>query len=980
MNRQFATGNSTFDGGLFVHGKSSTGKEFSFALDDQTTAGITLDFGTWDIRVIGWDNAAETFEGDVLCASKQITFSQDNQLETLKVTNEACNQNTFSGTAYRTTTLPYSFNELEVSTCGALYDPASPVVLRTPASLASLYCDEYPKALQRKAKGLIISLDTLRPDGSRTVGLSSNCIPAENTPTAEILTLKRIPTKIPVTIQLYATEDCSEGDLTGTFRFPDGIETTVSRGGLSFDHILHPTTYMLALPVTSSLRATNFLGTETPLLRCDNNSKGCGGLGATSGYDYIMDPTTSSYVRLHKKVDCDTMIISAPDTAVVEDCWSRDAETFLLITPDLALNEGDTSSFDVDGENYTYIIGNGYLGSLREMAAIIGLDDASDARDSFGEASPDIDEDLGLSEVELFLSSSGISGLFWDQRCSTTPLASPVSRTLIRNEDGEQKTYQVTYRNSPSGLTMPAYLAVAADPQHPTPEAVLNRRFVIREIMPPTQPQTRVIIDIACDNTELVNLTGTSNIRIGRFERQQDNTEDGVQGLEQNLIMWNTSDQENARYEQFRRNYETVAGSGLVLRDNTRYIRTQKLPDGGSNHSLLKALSLQYLYERNIGDPNDAGDDTDFETFNNEEYAVAPHLVTKTLGGALTPNNGGYRGTFTQPVFLEEMSELRFQKFISGRNLVSAADGRYVHVYYVSGGSIQMKYFNGSSYEVFDDTPIWPEEFWVGLSPNGNRAIVVVRANNVIHTYFFESGAWTKSPNDLTTGNGIDQVRGEIDDSGNYLIGLYENGIFSYAGGTTGTPATTIDAFNQYTDVNDFIYNYSIIQTTEGFFFALNRGWTDGTNFERTIATCKMVVANSDCENLQEHYESTDGLLEIVKLSVEPAANGTDFIVHAVVQVDATNRDAIRVEVDGASGIGVPSTTALNLNFFSDSVFHFGNVGQDMTTGATGTSDITINVPYISGGSGAFPLTFGALDPQTFAGRFTPPASFEGTN
>ncbi len=941
---------------------------------------MTLDFGTWDIRVVGWDNATESFEGDVLCASKQITFSQDNQLEELKVTNEACNQDNFAGTAYRTTTLPYSFNELEVTTCGALYDPVSPVLLRSPASLASLYCDEYPKAIQKKAKGLTISLDSLRPDGSRTEGLSSSCIPAAGGPVAEIPTLKRMPTKIPVTIRLYTSDDCASGELAGTFYFPDGIETSVSRGGLSFDHILHPTTYSLALPVTSSLRATNFLGTETPLLRCESNSKGCAGLGSTSGNDYLLEPDVSSFIRINRKLDCDTMTFTVLDGAVLNECWSKDAETYLRITPETGLIDGDTSSFDIDGEPFTYVIGNGYLGSLREMAAIVGLDDASEAQDSFGEASPELAEDLGLSEVELFLSSSGISGIFWDQRCSTSPLATPVTRTITRNDDGEQKTYQVTFQNPPSNLTMPAYLAVASDPRHPTPEAVLNRRFVIREVIPPALTRTRFIIDIACDNTEVVALTGTSNIRIGRFERQREQNENGVQALEQNLIMWNTTDQEHARYEQFRRRFETVEGSGVVLRDNTRYIRTQKMPDGPSNHSMLKALSLEYKFERDLVDPNDPADDLDLEAFDHVEYAVAPPFVTKTSGGSLKPINPGYRGTFNQPVNRAELSELRFQKFLPGRNLVTADSGRYVHSYYISGGTLRMEYYDGSALQYYDEM-IWPEEVHVGMSPNGNKAIVVARAMNVIHTYFYDGSIWSESTHDLDPGFTIERVRAEIDNAGNYLMGLYEDGRFRYAGGTIASPATITEGLNHYTDVNDFIQDYSIIQSTEGFYFALSRDWTDGAGlFEHTIASCKMIVASSDCQDLTVHFNSPTELLSISKLSAELAANGTDFFIYGIAEVDPPQRDAITIAVDGVTGVGIVTTTALNSNFVSDTVFHSGNLNQDMSTGATGTPDVTVNLPYTSGGAGALPLTFGALDPQTFAGRFTPPASFQATN
>ncbi len=980
VNRQFATGNETFDGGLFVHGKSSTGKEFSFALADQTTAGITLDYGTWDIRVVGWDNSTEVFEGDVLCASKQITFSEDNQLEEIKVSNEACDQNIFAGAAYRLTTPSATFRELEVVTCGALYDPTTPVSLRSPGSLISLFCNDYPKALRKMARALTVSLDTVRPDGFRESGLTSNCIPAEETPTKEILTLKRIPTKIPVTIRLYDTVDCDEEDLIDSFRFPEGIEGGTSREALRFDHLLHPALAKLALPITSSQRASNFLGTEGPLLRCDNNTKGCVGLGSTFGADYILEPATPSFIRIPERLDCDTLLFTAMDATILNACQSKGAETFLLITPDTSLTEGAGSAFDIDGQPYTYVIGNGFLKSLRELAAIMSLDDAAEAQDSFGENPPEQTEDIGLSEVELFLSSAGISGLFWDQRCTTTPLPRAITRGLTRMEDGEERAYQVTLRNPPAGLTMPAYLAVAANPANPIPAAVFNRRFVVREVMPPALLRTRVVIDVACDNVEVVDLTGTSNIRMGRFERQKDFSEEGFELFEQNLVFWNTTDQQNARYEQFVRRLESDSESGTILRDHTRYIRSQKLPDAGTNHSLVKALSLSYLFERDLVDPEDPADDLYFEDFAHDEYALAPPYVTKTKTG-FAPQNLGYRGTFTQPVFNEELSELRFQNFNPGRSLVRMADGRFVHSYSRASGFLHMEYFNGTTKVEFDD-PMAPEEVWVGLSPDGTRAIVIATELNVIRTYVYDSGSgWVKTPTDLSSGNIIDRIRGEIDNTGSYLMGFYDDGLFSYAAGTSGTPATVIEILNQFTDPNDLIEKFSIVTSTEGFFFILYRTYFDGGSlYERTIASCKLLITTSDCTNLTEHYESTDDLLMVTKLSAERAANGTDFVIHAVAEVDPTLKDAIRVEVDGTTGVGVPTVTGLNLNFVSDSVFHFPSENQDMSTGASGTPDVTIDVPYISGGAAGLPLTFRALDPNTFSGRFTPPASFRGTN
>ena len=81
ISQGFATGNSQFDGGLYIHGKKvGSTEEFSFALVSEQRASLKLSFGQWDIRAVGWDDSAQVFEGKTLCAYEKVNFQSNNRL------------------------------------------------------------------------------------------------------------------------------------------------------------------------------------------------------------------------------------------------------------------------------------------------------------------------------------------------------------------------------------------------------------------------------------------------------------------------------------------------------------------------------------------------------------------------------------------------------------------------------------------------------------------------------------------------------------------------------------------------------------------------------------------------------------------------------------------------------------------------------------------------------------------------------------
>ncbi len=984
----FASTNSSFDGGLFIHGKNSaSGEEFSFALAAQTSTSIDLNYGVWDIRIVGWDNTANLFEGDVLCASEKIDFKKEEQRVAIQVTNAKCNNAVFAGTDFITNNSgQITFAALDVQTCGALYDTTNVTQLAPAGTPRS--CNSYPKEFQKQAKGISYTLHNKLPNGQLTAGLTSGCI-AQSAGT--FVTSKRLPTKIPITINFFDGQDCLGTSSLGKLHFPQGIENNLSRVEQGHDAILHPTAKVLQLALPISKRGTTPFLTERPFLSCNSNlPQKCMQLPLLpTGFDFVFKSGQTYTIRFPAALNCNSLSFTSDDLdsngdgEILYDGYCENVGNETLLGIQVAQHAASVSiSLNIDGQTYTGLIDQNPYAVYEHIVPYLGFNKMpGDISGSIYQSNKDEDDDKAegiLGNISELLSPIYAGGLFWDTTCTSAPLPTPVTRSVAKWEDGEEKIFTVTLTNPPN-INTPRYIN-SSNPKSTTDVKTFHRRLILREFMGSAVGyKTTNIMDLACDGLDALDITsGNANLRIGRLEEFHDEFDfnDSERRIERKLIYWNTNSLSESRFEVYQHDYLENTLYNKVIREKTSFARVEKLPNATSFESALRLTELSYHYHLNGAQTiADSSDDSHFEEVKHKQFDILNDQFTLLDMGEIALGTG-YGHVFNGSMFLHEKNRIRYGVQNVDNRVISLPDGKFLHAYVPDlSTNLVIDRFDGTSYmshTVADSNII---QVTPDLSPDGTKAIVAATTNSGITLNLFNGTNWIK--NTISFPQGVSTINAAILNNGEYMIALTNlNGKIYYAlGNMTNFPGSLTQT--TFHAESNSISNIFLTKDNNKFWFFHDNERYVSPDYINELTLCTLSYSGQTCNlsTLASWTGYNPPGWSFTNLSAKTSPDNSTITYSYVNNLTNANKSFT------SSTTGTPTWTVVDsyvANIFivdSISIQDF-----DMTNYNVSGANTRVHVPYVQPIIPSFQMNFISLKPSNMISNvFTNKTTFENT-
>lgn len=1017
ITRGFATGNASFDGGLYIHGKNTTnGEQFSFALLAKQKAAVTLSFGTWEIRAIGWDNDPELdpLEGDVLCAHETVNFSSNNQALSLHATNAKCNSPAFAtitadpNTSYMSQVGNlFEFKPLTVFPCGALYDPANPTQLLPSSLFTPGFCSNYPAGFQKKAGGVIVSLQTKLPGQLLTDGIVSGCMPAHvNVSGKPIPTFKLLPTKIPVTITLFDDPTCLDESIIGKFHFAEGVEAIVARTARNFDAVTAPTEFSTALALQSepTRRGTTPLTTELPFFRCNfaapaDVGEACMKLPTVlGGASYVVSPGQNT---LKIPGDCSPADITNPATEITGKITqttcveSGDGLTsYLSFSLDMTAPEGMTS-FDFGSTLNIYVRKN-FRHVMTNLKKIIGWGNQSTVEDSLPNIYDDMETGNGdprggiLGNLQDPFGPGFMGGFFWDVPCTATPLPAPVKKTIILSKHGMEEPIAVIVTNPPAH-TVPGYIADSNNPNGPMASNVFHRRYILRKLINSVVGyKTNMVMDIACDGTSAWSTSVGANSRIGRREEFYSQNDADYISEERTLLYWNTTYPQNSRFELYRysHGYDPITLSTIA---DSSFKRAEKF--AGTNSNDLKVTDLHYSY---MGDDVMSSEglhysEDDITGLNKVTHKVMPDIMVTKAG---TPESVG--SIFNNGLFEDEKERMRYGTTFNLNNEHTGAfkagpNGKYIHAYpNAIGDKLVIVLHNGISLSG-QEVAYSADKIAVDMSFDGTKAIVVASASADLIFYVWNGTAWN---NGSASTSAVEILEALILNNGEFLIAVRKSDKKLYLGmGDTSNPPTTfpsaLNLTSFYSTTPDEVQEFAMVKTSilaggsETFHLVMNTFNTSTT--DRVLSTCPYKPSAPTCTERQIKYAPADTGWAM-HLSAHNSNDGKEIIIS---YADATppspppgmvptQYNSVRSS-DRSVTWSTPVTYDATVDYeimHSPSSFDVFDM-TDVTLTPPSITPLPVMAPYIPPVAPGFKMNYNGLNPTNMQNVFTPTATFE---
>jgi hypothetical protein len=764
------------------------------ALSTESRSSVNLNFGLWEIRVVGWDNSpsVSAFEGDVLCGFEKVDFSKEDQTVQIKVANSKCTDSAFAGPSYVSTATQVTFTPVPIYTCGALF-ASDGKTLRTPDSLTEAFCQDYPDYMEKSAKALTFTLHNKLPSGSPVPGLTSECLLTSETAEGKpVLHMKRIPTKIPLQITLFEDETCTRP--SGEYFFSKGLEKHDRTQG--FDAILSPRP-MLALATPISKRGTTPFNTETPVFGCGSNvTDYCLKLPQLpDGIEFVIQSGGSSSIEFERDLDCNTFssaTISGQAILTKNHCYNQNGRTFLKLDHNGSL---DDTSFTLENVQYD-VKPVHHLWHYKNLRQILGVNKQSgDITASMGENNGEGQDEFhgSMGEIAQRFSPALIGGLFWDQTCSNSPLSQPVKRTVTIHEDGKKKTFMVILTNPPSQMT-PRYI-LNQNPRNLTDGSGFHRRIILREFKDIYGYVTQNVMDIACDGVDALDLSAsTANLRRGRAEDRWEEFDGNVKKTEKTLTLWNTTYIHNSRFETYRTEKKEDIVNNLLHRESSSYTRAEKFPSSANSERDMKIVNLSYNFERSdSGTPDLPNDDKTFERLHHTQYDIQGTQITVHQSPELKLENFEPGKIFSDEILAGEKDKIRYERNNQAQVLKVHPNGSFFHVYR-DGNQLQFEHFDGNAYFIhsYQGSAEWIDG---DISPDGTRAVIVSSSISELKVHTFNGQQWNTSPvlpTSTTTIGYAQKITATILNDGNFVVaGIFNQQLF-IGNGSINNPSPSL--------------------------------------------------------------------------------------------------------------------------------------------------------------------------------------------
>ncbi len=994
VTRSFSSTNSSFDGGLYLHGKNlSTQEEFSIALSNQSSTSIVLNFGKWDIRVVGWDNTSQVMEGNVLCAHEVIDFKSEEQRASLQVTNAKCNDPALG-----------SSTPVGIYFCGALYDPNAPQNLRSPDNLTVAFCDSYPKAFRKTdIQGIIYTLHSKLPGGSLSDGLNSGCLSSFNNHE------KKIPTKIPLTMKVFSDSNCSGTSEIGKYYFPTGLDVTqLSRSELNFDAVFNQNFQMLALAVPVSKRGTTPFLTEMPVIKC----------GAFASPDYCLTlpsmPSGSHYVisdfdnalfipgPINDGVCSNNTLTGWNSSLQLKGCEYKDGGLVIKVRSiGLPQNSNVNFSFGVGsgGEilyQYSARVSND-INIFRYLSHILGFNEipspplANSLLDSDGKVD-DRSQDLGIfGEISDLFSPSKVGGLFWDQTCSPAPLSNPITRNVSFIEKGSLKNYSLTLTNPPA-VNTPRYIATS-NPRELTDTQAFHRRLIIRNFKGLLGYQTETVFDFACDQEDMINFT--TNLRIGRLEAYDEELTASSINTKQTLFFWNTSLLQNTRFERYEFETDKIltgTNNWRVQRRSTSFIRGEKF----NNLSNTQINSLNYRYNYQENDSQNTTDDSSSEELQSNQFDLMGTNLTYSYYPFFRAN--GQTGQpllpgviFSDKLFPHEKNAVLFRQKSTETPIRYLPNGKFLHAYR-QGDHLNIDRFDGTSYStstLYTYATSSNEVIASDLSPDGSKGIVVTKedASTFLKVYFYDGQNWEDRGWSIFDGESVRKLKVVVHNNGDHLIAIEaaDDKLYFGVDSSSLTP-TQPRVLNPFQPPSISIYKLEDFQLakddTNQLWLSLIYSYDQTPNKNYNLSYCKVSSSNTTCNltTVDSFSETSSPTNKIESLSLFNADDGSAITLSYRKMQNGTGHEKSFTTPSSSINFTPVSNKPINATSFYPVGINTGVI--DLTQPIGGTSpnpQMRVKAPFVPAVAPSFRMNYMSLEPSKFSSVFTPPGTFLST-
>lgn len=773
ISRGMVLANTSFSGGIYITGVKTDGSQrFASAITTGNTANVSIAFGMWNLKVVGWDGGT-MHTGTPYC-KYLANFDFNTEGQSLEITTSTAEcfatHDQISGTNQHVTSHSGPFRNLVVSTCGAHYNPSS-----TSDTIAWGYTDDcvtggYPLEFQKKYAYFKLHLENEYIDGTRSPGITSSCL------SAQLLTQTvKFPNRMPVTMKFYADNSCTTE--VDSFRFKKGMDFALSEGRNVdlFDWSVTADTnnFFVYMPTGASKRSTTAFHSETPQFKCNDGTDKvpCPKLVSGAALTYYLDPDTYAVIKVPQPT-CTGLTITLSHTLYSCEVFNGSAY--------IGLKANSTSpvsgTLSLNGGNYAITVGNANSGKAEDrvrdayktMKRVLGIRNSvffdNSLQDDFDEGD---NPAIGLLDSAIYdISSMGAGGTFFEyfNQCAVTGLTQ-VNKSYVK--DGINYTVHL----SGIALNTPGFISDSDHPEDIAPQLRLNRRLIVRKLLGGSYT-TEKIIDLSCDidiTSDVTYTTTSAQTRTGRMEEQRSY----ISGLNtvtlKKLTFWNLSKSDKSRFDIYR--YKRVASTSgdTPQKIEKNFYRAVKA-DGDENHFKIYGMNYEAVRDGSSYDESilvneiDGIDTAGTLTYSHKrltdykvENTTVGEIFGTTFGQELDKIKYGFRPTQSEAEQTSIASS--GEEFIEIRPSASSFNIRYT-----DAGSI----VEPSSYN------FQPDNLSTDVSDNGAQKIAVTNNSSTIYVYTLINNVWNATTI-IPYSSQIITLKTKILNDGTYIVAWMED-------------------------------------------------------------------------------------------------------------------------------------------------------------------------------------------------------------
>lgn len=647
--------NTTFQGGMVIVGKSTTGLMFSvpmeYASGGTNEVTVTIPKGIWSFSAIGWSGATKMGNGALCAFRDNVDISEGSVDIQLTINLANCQGAEFGANGVVNSTV-FDFHKIGLVTCNAFYQDLNTQTTISPAWFASTptFCTTYPEDLQSQAKSYRISVPEITYQGNVTAGNFNRCINLDvggltNGSLTGIdirLPLKRIPYQI----DLFDDASCG-GELINSHLFRNGFDETYP----GFDHVYTASGTVSRVLISSKGTQKGY----SPFLNLIPSFFLAVPVGPMPGSSNLLIKPNKEFLAIGDVLasgeNCSSISFSGGSGGVLQNCRIEDNKMFLSISFDTSYCHANDCTvtigslpfifrFDINNMVETYedifeTIGFGVAAAPPTiLPSISDFFHYSDSSARFG----------AYSEIRDMLYPVGPSGFLPHSLACASQNGSYAGTAW---DDGILKGHTLTISND--NTPVPPFICESFPVQSCSGSPIFNKVMVLKRISGPTLI-TQKVMRFNCSN------------QYGMLETQDSETHTLGIKLKKEITYWNSFPGNNSRIERYRFTKDSD-NSNTLKGISTSYERGEQID---SNKFIVKKLSFNsklssgsYRQRVNKSEHHNAGGGTPYiasYSTDLEKTSAAPSYIFSAPELAEEMESANFISDFnsTSPMFRSE--------------------------------------------------------------------------------------------------------------------------------------------------------------------------------------------------------------------------------------------------------------------------------------------------------------------------------------